>query len=398
MNKLINDLLTLPNLPDLKSHLIFIIKLCFRNKSRKKWKWAQAQVGDRFVDNSNLELNKRKDSYLFIFLSIPILLSYNCLIVKDDPPRVKKLEACKLVLSSKLECGLFINARPNLAEKYEDLGKEKFLNFLENELYFILDTKAWDCRQGICKSGDCENGQGEITFSAGSSIKGIFENKKLNGSFEISQCDGVKIVGNAVNDSITKAEVRRTDGSYYIGQLNARGEFEGKGIYVDPKESKIYEGIWKENKKNGAFNVYFDYNPKPPLLVNNVVNKDSYSKKLSISYVLDEDKIDFDKKESDRKRLQKERETELNELMTYLKTERQKYVKEEVERKKQEEKEKQLREKERIEQEKRDQEYDKKRMKEKEEENICKESRYKYSDECNKFEKKYGFNPLKENN
>ena len=232
------------------------------------------------------------------------------------------------------------------------------------------------CSTGNCSEGDCITGKGVLTYPGGSILEGTFKDGKLNGAGSYQGCSE-SFVGTFKND------------------------LKDKGIFVSNGSGKIFEGTFKDELKSGNFNVYLDYNKQFPFAENGKVIAEVYSKKIAIQYVMDRDKIEYYKEEAESKKDQIERDNDIKELKKLMKEERDERLREEAEYKKKEELENRKRDKERQEEEKRDQarirESELQKKVEDKAKRECDDSRYKYSNECTKFEKKYNYNPFKEN-
>ena len=255
-------------------------------------------------------------------------------------------------------------------------------NQLDGECKYF-DNGATLCSTGTCSEGDCTTGKGVINYPGGSKMEGIFKDGKLNGAGSYQGCSE-SFVGTFKND------------------------FKEKGFIFSNGTDKIYEGSFKDEQKNGNFNVYLDYNGQFPFAENGKIIAGVYSKKIVMPYVMDVDKNIYEEAESERKRYKKQEEdeqkkriAEIKELKKILKEEKEQRLREEAEWRKRQEIEERKREKERIEEEKRDKAEEEKNKKtnelEEKAKRECIESRYKFSNECIKFEKKYNYNPSKEN-
>ena len=242
-----------------------------------------------------------------------------------------------------------------------------------------FDNGTTLCSTGTCSEGNCITGKGVLTYPGGSKLEGIFKDGKLNGVGSYQGCS-----------------------ESYVGTF--KNDFKDKGIFVSNESNKIFEGTFKDELKTGNFNVYLDYNKQFPFVENGKVLVGVYSKKIAIQFIKDRDKIEYEREEAERKRiqrdeelLQKERENEIKDLRKLLKEREEERLREEVEYRRKEEIENRKREKERLEEEKRVRAREKEYEIEEKAKNDCIESRYKYSNECKNFEKKYNYNPIKEN-
>jgi hypothetical protein len=80
-----------------------------------------------------------------------------------------------------------------------------------------------------------------------------------------------------------------------------KNDFKDKGIFVSNGSDKIFEGTFKDDQKNGNFNVYLDYNKQLPFAENGKVLAGVYSKKIVMPFIMDIDKNIYDSQEKDRK-------------------------------------------------------------------------------------------------
>jgi uncharacterized protein involved in exopolysaccharide biosynthesis len=157
-------------------------------------------------------------------------------------------------------------------------------------------------------------------------------------------------------------------------------------IFVSNVSDKIYEGTFKDEQKNGNFNVYLDYNKQFPFAENAKVLAGVYSKKIARPFIMDVDKNIYDSQEKDRKEevaRRKIEEEEDRKREAQSKIEEAKYEKEEQVRNAQLQAEER---KSQAELKQIENSVNAKRLPVIKAKKACEESRYEFSNECKMYD------------
>ncbi|WP_052311245.1 MORN repeat-containing protein [Bernardetia litoralis] len=121
---------------------------------------------------------------------------------------------------------------------YKDKQFDLRIRFDKNKIMDGIDVTVngedvlISAEQGSCKTGDCQNGFGELISESGRYL-GKFKNAKFDG----------------------QGTMYYASGGYYKGSFSA-GMREGRGTYIWSDNSK-YIGNWKNNQKNGVGSMHY---------------------------------------------------------------------------------------------------------------------------------------------
>ncbi len=121
-------------------------------------------------------------------------------------------------------------------------------------LFVFVSLFAIGCasieKSDVCISGDCQNGQGTMTWPDGTKYIGEFKNGKPNGQGKKEYSDGFKYVGE-FKDGERNGQGTMTypDGTKYVGQWKD-WTMNGQGTMTYPDGSQ-YVGEFKDGERNG---------------------------------------------------------------------------------------------------------------------------------------------------
>ena len=122
-----------------------------------------------------------------------------------------------------------------------------------NLLFFIV---CYHISSAQCISGDCGNGKGVYSFSAGSSYDGEWKNGSQNGKGKYTYKNGDVYDGNWLNGKHNGfGKYTYHEGSYYEGNYK-NGVEEGDGKYVSPN-GDIQTGYFVNGFLNGKGTILF---------------------------------------------------------------------------------------------------------------------------------------------
>ncbi len=98
--------------------------------------------------------------------------------------------------------------------------------------------------EGVCISGNCENGLGTLKYASGTILEAQFINKKAEGNGTYNWMNGDKYIGEFKNGERIKGKYYFKSGELYEGDF-VNNEFSGYGIYSFPSGAK-YIGEFKK--------------------------------------------------------------------------------------------------------------------------------------------------------
>ncbi|NCN11582.1 MAG: hypothetical protein GW938_17225 [Leptospira sp.] len=116
-----------------------------------------------------------------------------------------------------------------------------------------------------CLSGDCQNGIGKKGLDDKNYMEGKFKNGKPDGKFllyrDFVQGDsaGEMFFKNGNLDTSKPVKEYYEEGTYYVGFYNSEYEMHGKGKLYDLDDNLLYEGNFKNGKKDFTVTIDFIY-------------------------------------------------------------------------------------------------------------------------------------------
>jgi hypothetical protein len=110
----------------------------------------------------------------------------------------------------------------------------------------VPETSNAFANNGECISGNCEDGQGTLTFPNDSKYTGEFKNGAPNGQ-SIFMGDGIKYIGEFKNGRPDgQGDLTFSNGSEYVGKFR-NGFPDGPGTFTDSNNGNIEKGVWRNN-------------------------------------------------------------------------------------------------------------------------------------------------------
>lgn len=100
------------------------------------------------------------------------------------------------------------------------------------------------------------HGKGYMVTKSGDLWICPFVNDVPTGRCAIYFSTGDYFEGQLRNGNTSEGKMTFADGSYYIGEFMADGYMNGKGVYYDTANGTRYEGVWKNNLKDGPGKLY----------------------------------------------------------------------------------------------------------------------------------------------
>jgi hypothetical protein len=117
----------------------------------------------------------------------------------------------------------------------------------ENIARNMPGTANLSASNGECISGNCEDGQGILTFPNGSKYVGEFKNGAPDGQSIFTGEDGTKYIGEFKNGRPDgQGDLIFSNGSEYIGKFK-NGFPDGPGTFTDSNNGNIEKGVWRNN-------------------------------------------------------------------------------------------------------------------------------------------------------
>ena len=108
----------------------------------------------------------------------------------------------------------------------------------------------------ICTAGDCQNGQGILTFADGGRYEGDFKNGKMEGKGKYFHADGDRYEGDWKNGQQDgKGKYFFANGNRYEGDYK-NGQRDGKGKYFYANRDH-YEGDFKNGQQDGKGKLFY---------------------------------------------------------------------------------------------------------------------------------------------
>lgn len=203
------------------------------------------------------------------------------IVFSNATSKLKKYFKEKLGTDTKIN--FITNKTESVSYKTEPNDEGKSVIKQENLFQFkIIDVVDYNESSFVC-DGDCNNGQGTITYQNGNTLSGTFVNGKLNGIGKLKDVErGFTLNGNFINGILTgRGSIKFTDNKLYRGELSGDESLskisittvEGEKIDdVVAKHSKETYGKKEENENIPEFDftgeVYYlnDLKTKKPLI------------------------------------------------------------------------------------------------------------------------------------